>query len=730
MGEELETSKLLHTLLAHSLYKVSSAEETLQTFLNPRLALLSSILSQDFEESPLIKAINVMHATISQTRSLFPSSFALAVAKTKAVSIFSDPEIVSLNYFDFEGIENWIPDEIAKFKPWIKEENNYNINDMLVNFGDRAFETFRIGASRYILDPKMTLGKLVSLRKELVHVFLEKSHARDIVAKPQIWEIWKGKAISCLESKNKEMQAIMGVTEKLAEKQYLQDSGSMLSLWTEKWGSVDISKGAKNFQNMISSLATGNVNLCASFTEVFDEWYADVANFKALLLQLPKIYDVAGDNYYDPETEDWIQQERSNACTEFESLSALLNEAVVPYSLECLFSCLSRLQSFYVSKEDNFRKVNVIIFLLRIAKQIFQRKMAESIVAQLTSLAKNLYVSFAELLLSRDDPEGRSLQSEVIVFLSSKLDKRIWEPQSPLSASHGSKTSSLEHLPESSASKSQNFAVYPVDPSVWLMQYLYSSFAEPVFNLSCEAIMMSDLGGGVNVCRNVWYSQIVMGIKNGFERARTDTTHRDNAGLVKQLNPRILSGVETADSQPDDIAKKKYDEQNIEASSNMQTEPDDEENNLPMVHDSSESLSTDADVTDVVDLLSSGVSSEEIKLIEQDSKGEKMTKDHLMQLTLDMFFVSRLLKPFNLGVDCISEIVDEVTELVRQKTLSLYYTNNRRVISRTRPQISLKPGQKTVGAGRDCFLQYLDNLDRFNPIQSFNLCKYSIKSLI
>ncbi|KAK9466435.1 hypothetical protein V1512DRAFT_263601, partial [Lipomyces arxii] len=470
-------SNVLDALVSRSLFLITKPSETLKYFLDTRLAELNGLFGTASKED-LVTALRSFQATITTTKSLFPSQFTRALTRTTILPVLHDSEIQKLSTIDFDFISTWCTKHVLDFTIHAAQdapETAIDVDISLATFQDavvlsfhKAIETIvqNISAQSPSVSAESQIQKLLDLRRTIFETLVEFPHIRPIIFSEDAQ--WEGNWLPTIRLLSGQyIDLVNNVCTSLADvvaTSNEQNSAQVSGLWDGAWMDLDISRGQLNFRPAISILLSGQTSAAGTVANQIQAWWDGVETFRALVQRLKAVYVYDSFGGVD---EEWINQVKDGVEAESIELQQYITEEIIPRGVELLSDKITELLSSVPT--DSYK----IGLLARSARIVAQLPFTQDKVKKLVSgLVDKAYTAFAEVMF----PVNIS-KVDAKFFFDSPVQTGLWEEDG-----EGKK--------------------YPYDASPWISTMAYENFVKPVVRGKCEDVFL-DFHMGSSVCRRV-----------------------------------------------------------------------------------------------------------------------------------------------------------------------------------------------------------------------------------
>lgn len=365
---------LLDAMCAYSLATSSSAADVLRHFHHMRLETIT-VRTGDASrtQNDILEALRCWVTTLHETQALFPRQLAIALARLKSISIFTDPTLRSVDEFDFEIHEKWIGDDVKYFTPYIVHDNLQSaaITSQLAAWASKAFQIF-IQNMHVLLETATDIKSIANLRKECLGLLISsRSHVVG-VSKAEILnrlsEPFLARFLRLIELRCGTLLDVSSTIEGIVKDWKLARSNLSQSLWKGSVANANLQAGASGFVAALNDSFYGANEAVRAVMVSYGRWHANIDELEAVIIRLRQTRWM--DDVYDIEDEDDMGDSVQSLLSEDDpqAMSAGLSQSLT-VCIADLERSIGRLVESFEDDGDSSAKA---AFLLRILREIRQ----------------------------------------------------------------------------------------------------------------------------------------------------------------------------------------------------------------------------------------------------------------------------------------------------------------------------------------------------------------------
>ena len=368
---DIPSEELVEAMCAFSLATSSSPTDVLRHFHHMRQQAMSEQSHEaDLGRAGTLCALQLYIKTLKDSQALVPGQLARALERLKSIPLFKSSDLYSLLELNLDIYERWIGDDIKTFTPYIRQDDlqKSEAETLLRMWAEKAFEGF-LNDLKGCIQGVEDLSVIVHLRRQIVELWFSNSWRSFGINPNEALDSFRGvfnsQLIRLVQSRVSSLNdATLAIQLPLSN--WESDAVSRCPpLWTSSLVSMEVSGGAKSFQDTLLTTINGRNASLQMITSQYEGWLAGILAIEATIKTLQSeiwnfdFEDIDDDDVHHPSEQTLLSSDDSHVL-----------QQVLSNSLISEFRSLEKSLELSLSITDEHHRGRVSAYLLRIFREL------------------------------------------------------------------------------------------------------------------------------------------------------------------------------------------------------------------------------------------------------------------------------------------------------------------------------------------------------------------------
>ncbi|KAL6719660.1 hypothetical protein ACLMJK_001581 [Lecanora helva] len=277
---------------AFSLSTSSSAQDALRHYHHIRQEVVFQWAEKkDFEDEKMLVALRLYIKTLKDTQAIIPNQLSHALIKLKATPLIQDSDVCGLAELNLDIHERWIDSDVKTFIPYIRHDDlsKTEAERLLKQWARETFSSF-LGGLRTQMESSSDPLTVMKLRQQVLDLWLS-NHRHSIglgsaESLDGLRDVFNLQYERLIQSRVSNLTGTGAAAKDLLHAWQPNVYNALPSLWDPSMTSMDVSKGAKPFQESLAARSYGKTEPLNRFTSEYRDFLDKIEDMQKVIKKI------------------------------------------------------------------------------------------------------------------------------------------------------------------------------------------------------------------------------------------------------------------------------------------------------------------------------------------------------------------------------------------------------------------------------------------------------------